>query len=99
MWRHVSKVSVYLKFSKLLVCTSAIQGSNCVMTELSVINLLKLKLDNGLYLRDSNGTYTFLTFKLIIDNVAFVQKVFNMLDVQNGLGDCYFTVKSACSIS
>lgn len=72
------------------------------MTELSFINLLKLKLDNGLYLRDSNGTYTFLTFKLIIDNIAFVQKVFNILDVQNGLGDCYLLWKvlvAVCSVN
>lgn len=59
------------------------------MTELSSVDLIKLKLDIGLYLRDNNGTNTLLSFKLI----AFIHEDLNMLDVQDSLGDVFYCEK------
>lgn len=41
----------------------------------------------------------FFAFANFAGYISSVQMDCKLLDVQDGLGDCYLTVKSACSIS
>lgn len=99
-------------FNKLLVWrSSAIQGSYCIMIELTFINLVKTKNLTMVCFCErergrereremgSDGTFAFLPFQPSLVRFLSLRQTATCWMYRTVSGDCYLTVKSACSIS